>query len=367
MKYLFFDLEYATSRGGVDKICEFGYVVTDETFKVLDKSNYIINPNIDKTEWDYRVLKKLLTRERWEYEDSPTFDKYYEDICELIKDADYIVGHSLNGDAKALNDDCLRYNLPSIDFEFYDVKEIYKAYVNTRKDTSVSNIKKNLGITGDERAHDAEADAYNTMLEFKEMLSNLEMSFEELLPLVKNVKDKNENYIVDSLKTRKEHSEKRIVNGETIKGNYLRNNYKVFIRFLDNVEPTIECEQTLKDLKFSITINYENTHFKELMNIIQILCNLGATYVLKASKSDYFVKYDTYNEDGSIRCCSKSKYVNEANEKGANIKIIDFNNFLKMIGITNEELEALPIPSLNCLSKKDVIIRSKQEKVKTEI
>ena len=34
-KYLFFDLEYATSKGGNIKICEFGFVITDENFKIL--------------------------------------------------------------------------------------------------------------------------------------------------------------------------------------------------------------------------------------------------------------------------------------------------------------------------------------------
>ena len=43
MKYLFFDLEYATSKGGNIKICEFGYVVTDENFQILDRDNFIIN------------------------------------------------------------------------------------------------------------------------------------------------------------------------------------------------------------------------------------------------------------------------------------------------------------------------------------
>ena len=41
MKYLFFDLEYATSKGGNIKICEFGFVITDENFKILDRDNLL--------------------------------------------------------------------------------------------------------------------------------------------------------------------------------------------------------------------------------------------------------------------------------------------------------------------------------------
>ena len=149
MKYLFFDLEYATSKGGNIKICEFGYVVTDENFRILDRDNLIINPNIMHEEWDWRVVRKILTRRVLEYEDSPKFDEYYDDIVKLIKSADYVFGHSLNGDARALNCDCQRYGLPSIDFKFYDIKEFYKQYNSSKNDTSVVNILNDLEIEGE--------------------------------------------------------------------------------------------------------------------------------------------------------------------------------------------------------------------------
>ena len=93
MKYLFFDLEYATSKGGNIKIYEFGFVVTDENFKILDRDNFIINPNIFREEWDWCVVRKILTRRVSEYEDSPKFDEYYDDIVKLIKSADYVLNY----------------------------------------------------------------------------------------------------------------------------------------------------------------------------------------------------------------------------------------------------------------------------------
>ena len=75
MRYLVFDLEYATSKGGVSKICEFGYVVTNEKFEIIEKGNFIIDPYINRNEWDYRVVRKILTRKIWEYEKSPRFDE----------------------------------------------------------------------------------------------------------------------------------------------------------------------------------------------------------------------------------------------------------------------------------------------------
>lgn len=73
-------------------------------------------------------------------------------------------GHSLDGDAKALNDECERYDLASIDFTFYDIMMFYKEYINTKREVSVTEILEKLGIKGDERTHDAKADAYNTLL-----------------------------------------------------------------------------------------------------------------------------------------------------------------------------------------------------------
>ena len=67
--------------------------MTDENFKILDRDNFIINPNIFREEWDWRVVRKILTRRVSEYEDSPKFDEYYDDIVKLIKSADYVLNY----------------------------------------------------------------------------------------------------------------------------------------------------------------------------------------------------------------------------------------------------------------------------------
>lgn len=364
MKYLFFDLEYATSKGGISKICEFGYVVTNEKFDVINKGNFIIDPYINRCDWDWRVVRKILTRRVNEYEASPRFDEYYYDIKNLINSADYVLGHSLSGDAKALNDDCLRYELGSIDYKFYDIKKFYMEYKNTKDEISVNNIMKSFNIQGDERAHDAEADAYNTMLDLKAMLDSLELSLEDLITLCPEAVDYNNNYTVESLELSRIKREEKMKEMFSSSGsNTLRQwseQKTLFHQFLDNVLPNIECEKTLSGLKFSMSINYEEIHCVQMFNIVQILCNLGAEYVLKASRADIFVKYDSYLEDGTIKECSKSKYVKEAIEKGANIKVIDLNEFLSMINTTEEELDKLPMVSLDCLLREDANIKNRK-------
>ena len=64
MKYLFFDIECANCFNNIGKICEFGYVMTDEKFKVLDKNLILINPN---TKFDWYVAKNLLAHSKKQY------------------------------------------------------------------------------------------------------------------------------------------------------------------------------------------------------------------------------------------------------------------------------------------------------------
>lgn len=366
MKYLFFDLEYASQKGGTSKICEFGYVVTDENFNILEKDNLIINPNIYRYEWDYRVLRKILTRRMKEYEESLTFDKYYEKILQLIKSADYVIGHSMDGDSKALNEDCQRYNLPSVDYVFYDIKIFYKAYKNIKKDVSVTNIMKDLNAQGDEKEHDAEADAYNTMADLKKMLDQLNLPLSDLIVLCPEARNKNENYEVESIVINNLIREEEFQKLETDDGNNTlkrySNNGRLFLQFLDNVQPTEKCPQDLKGQTISISINYEENHFRQMLNLVQMICNHGGKYVMRASNGTIFIPYPMLNEDGTERYCSKAKYVKEANENGANIKIIPLNEFLEIFNITEQQLDELPMVSFDCLCREDAVIKDKKTK-----
>jgi len=363
-KYLVFDLEYATSRKGTYRICEFGYVLTNDKFEILKQGNFIIDPYINRNDWDWFAVRKILTRKVSYYEKQLRFDEFYDDIKELIQESDYVFGHSLDGDATALNDECKRYELASIDFTFYDIKMFYKEYNNTKRDVSVSEILERLGIEGDTRTHDAEADAYNTMLELKKMLETLDLSLEELISLCPNARNRNENYEVESIMINKmirEGKFKEEISSEGDNKMSIHSKHRRrFLQFLDNVLPNNNVEKKLKDLKFSISINYEENHYKQMLNIVQMLCDLGATYVMKASCANIFVKYDSMNDDCTIKECSKLKHVTDAINKGADIEIITFDEFLNMLGITEEALNNMPMPSFDCLYREDTIITDRK-------
>lgn len=345
MRYLFYDLEDATSKNDICKICEFGYVLTNEKFEVIKKGNLIINPNISRQEWDWYVVRNVITRSVSTYEHCKTFDYFYKIIRDLILGADYVIGHTLNADASAINDDCKRYNLPSIDYEFYDIREFYKTLTNTTKNESVVHLLELLGIEGDTNTHDAEADAYNTMLETKAILERANKSLVEMIALSPDSKDTTENYTVKSIEKQKE------LNALKLKQYFAVNDAemtywqrkKLYEKYLKTLHPNLEGGK-LKNKKVSISINYEETHFRQILNFAKLIADQGGIIVGKATTADIFVKYDLFFEDGTLRKDSRLNYVNEAINKGSNIKIIKLDDLLDMLGLTEEELEKLPMP-----------------------
>ena len=347
MKFLFFDQEFASSFGGTSKICEFGYVITNESFEVLNRYNIIINPNLKRYQWDKRVVREILKRNIEEYENGITFPKAYETIKHIISSADYVFGHSLDGDAKALNDECKRYYLPSINFVFYDIKKFYKDYINTSKNFSVTNILKELKIDGENGAHDAETDAYNTMLELKTMLERLEINVEDLIELCPEVKDINENYQV--LSTSLNLERKQEIFNLAITGNndntlrYDNYNMQLYSLFLENVKPQKVADKKLSGQKVCISPNYIQNHYKQILNIIQLLCNHGASFTKKKSEANISVFYDSNNS--------------ETNQNTLEKETISLDDLLNRLGTSQQELDEMPIVSFDCLYDRDVIFK----------
>lgn len=366
-KILFYDLEFATSRYGINKICEFGYVLVNEKFEILEKGNFIINPNIRKAEWDRTVVKKILTRKIREYESSLTFDKFYNKIKELIISSDYIIGHSLNGDANGLNQECERYNLESIDYDFYEIKNFYKYFSENKNYTSLEKMLIELQILGDERAHDAGADAFNTMLILKEVLLKQNLTLDSLIKLVPEAKDRSENYKLASARNKKENNFKQIEKFIETDGkvNEFKKPDKVnksYHKYLHNLTPNKEVGERLKNCVVSVGLNYEKEQPKQLSKLAQIITNEGGKICFKSSESNLFIKYDVLGDDGTVIDDVRLICVQNENKKGKSIQIITLEDFLKIINITMEELEAMPIPKVCILNNKTT-----QKKVKKTV
>ena len=356
MKYLFFDIECANCFDGTGKICEFGYVVTDQQFNELDSGIFIINP---RCQFDMYVVKKMLAYKIETYHASPDYVHYFNEIKKLFTDKEMLIfGHTADCDMKYLNDEAKRYNLPFFSCDFYDVKYMYNTYTGkSNSSCGVSKICDELGILRPEHAHRSFDDAYATMAILKEICARMSISVCQLIDISEDCKGETCDGIIKTVvseKARVRREELEKLYGANIKNNFNRGDNKVkFLQFLDGVVPQdeiVQCELTGK--KICISLNYEYTHFKEMLSIVQLLVNRGCKYILKASDCDFFVTFNEIDSKGNERTCSRLNYVNKAIAEGKNINIISFTELLKILKITEEKLIKMPFPQKSSFVRK---------------
>lgn len=197
MKYLFFDIECANCFEGTGKIYSFGYVLTDEYFKVISSKDILINPDVKK--WDWYVLKNFLSYKKSFIEIQPRFDEKFNEINNLLEQEDaLVIGFAVQNDIKFLSSECTRYNLKLSTFDYLDLYNLIKKIEN-REVNSLSNeyfkYTNKLATT----AHRSDEDAFLTLEIFKELNNKHENLLSEIQKQKLNTKD----YIEPSKKRKK--------------------------------------------------------------------------------------------------------------------------------------------------------------------
>ncbi len=346
-RYLFFDIESAT--GGFGEICEFGYVVTNEDFDVIEEENILMNPQCD---FSYRVLRKILNKPKYVYEKNKSFSFYYDKIKNIILSADAVFGFAVVNDVKYINGDCFRYGMKYIDYKFYDVQKILIQYDKHYSGSSLSSSLEisNINVLGE--CHDAKDDAYNTMKLLKYVSENLEFSIDEILMLLSNnIIDKTENGIIESVEINKMIREERSIQFEKRRENK-KAQTQILKEYIENkaiiAETSKNNDNELYGMKICLSSEYETNHFKETLNIINILATFGAKYTKMVSDSNLFIMYES----------EKDIRLNKAKEY--NVKIIQFGELLNLMKITEEKLNNLDYPKDANLDK----LFNKNEKIK---
>ncbi len=363
MRYLFFDIECANCFGGTGKICEFGYVVTDSEFNIIQKEEILINP---KSDFDWFVLKNMLAYSKKDYKVAYEYWYYYDKIKSLLENKDtIIIGHTTDADAKYLADESKRYSLPFINFEFVDCKWIDRQISGRKRGLGVDALIEEYHIEQQLCEHKACDDAEATMQILKTICVKENMSIDQIIDKCdKSHGSVEEGNVQTASKTMSQSTGSG--NGKNkIKGK----NYIKFHQFLDGVKPQGEIIQSsLMGKSVTISINYEIEHFTQMLSIIQLLTNHGAIYKKKATLCDIFVKCNILNESGEEKYCTKLNYVNEANENGSNIEIITFDKLLELLNTSVEQIENMPAPSEDSfLVKESINKKVKQRKNKDYI
>ena len=345
MKYLFFDIECASVYKG-SKMCSFGYVLADENLNVIESDDIIINP---KSDWDFYALKNILAHSKEYYESFPSFDQQYDRIKNLLEGEIIAFGHGVSNDVRFLNDDCARYNLPFIDFVFYDGAQIYRDYGNDKEIKSLAKVSAILSSHKQAEKHESKEDAELVYEYIKNICKNMDMTISELLSLVPKYKGVNKKGAYSVYGEKKNKSKK--------------NKGKLFEYIVKYVEPNCnEANKFLMGKKVSISEFYEKNNFKRIVYIIQLIANKGGKYVLDEKEADIFLKYDVADDNGRIECCPKEYEIDKLIENGKNIKKIDVEDFLKMIDYNENEV----MDVFNEIKEKtvNIIKNEKKQKVK---
>ena len=311
---------------------------------------------------EFNGLNEILTRPKYVYETSYTFDACYQDIKDIFEEVDMVFGHTTYGDVKGLNDEFERYELESIEFNFYDIQEIYQKLFNKDKSTSLVDILKELDIYGADNAHDAEADAFNTMLALKEICNKTMLNAEELTDRFPSCKDHTKDFIIDSTTERLQKQEEFFLSNLTgddtnkmFSGSY---NRKKFNQFVDNLKPSNNGVFLNQVITFDS--EYEQNNYSQMLNLVKLISNAGGRYVNNALTANVFVNKDKYDKNGKLIVCSKYNYF--MNRDLSKLTILSFDKLLEMLGLSEKELDEMPRPSFEFLFNDDVFIKSDSER-----
>ena len=341
MRYLIFDIECCDGR----HICEFGYVITNEKFEVLDKQVITINPE-KKFNLTGRKNQDDLTLFFSEetYFNSPTFPYFYEKIRKLIEEKNQIViGHAMANDAGFLRTACKRYKLEPLNFSFVDSQKIYSEFANEKKQISLETVETVFNLQKPQYLHKSDDDALLTMQLVNNICKRLDVSLPELMTLCPTACGKSHNFNImytgNSLSEMLDALDKNI--------NALSNSKKqqCVRKFSEEVTPQGTIEKSkLNGTRICFSSKYEKTKVKETLILIQLLANYGCKYNTKVSENDYYVASD--EELIATEMDIHSRYYSATKEDGRNVKILSFDELFVLLKITEEEFSKMKLPKI---------------------
>lgn len=150
MKYLFFDIECSNCFNGVGKICEFGYVLTDEKFNIITKDEIPMSPgNGLGSRFHLRGRKNqkdlVLAYDESFYLTQPEFPTFYKRIKKLMCDKDTICfAYSMDNDISYLHTTCLRYEKEPLNYICYDVQMLAMKFLDLKKQINLEKACKKI-------------------------------------------------------------------------------------------------------------------------------------------------------------------------------------------------------------------------------
>lgn len=217
MKYLFFDVECSNCFNGEGKLCEFGYVITDENFCVLRKDVLPMSPGQGGENRFDKGINKREPGFEWAYDIDVYFQfeeypSFHEKIKSLLEDKQSrVFGYSVGNDIRYIDSTIRRYKLSSIQYKAYDVQKMVSFFLKLNKAIKLKEAfiqicdKKELVNI---EPHLSRDDAYMTMRIVQNICAKLEITFDELLKRCPECEIDSESYLRDYYEHRERKKKK---------------------------------------------------------------------------------------------------------------------------------------------------------------
>lgn len=305
---VFFDLECANCSGGTAKICEFGYVITDDQLNIIKEDNLLINPRAPFNIYGFEKAGLKLSYTPAEYKKNPPLSERYEFIKELLTDENNrVFGYSTEYDAEYLRTDFNRSGLKQINFKFIDVMKLYRDYLGRKEKLSLDAVYAECENAEELVHHEAENDSLMTVECMRHFLKVSGMTFSQA--------------VSDCPLAYGELFENRVVTDGTVfrytKGNRMSaTNTRLFTKFVEGVEPSSPREGVLgKNYCFEKT--YWHEHFAQSLVAAEAVINAGGKMTNLLPRADYIVV-----GEGSKRVSRSRRQ-----------RVISVDSFLKFFGI----------------------------------
>ncbi|MBR5280598.1 MAG: 3'-5' exonuclease [Clostridia bacterium] len=325
MKYLFFDIECANCYDGAGKICEFGYVLTDENFAVLEEKSLKINPRAPFDKKGFGMGGIHLEHPFAFYKTQPDFPYFYPRIQQLLCSPDHlVVGHGTENDVRFLLNECERYDMLPLDFKFYDTCELAKVLYGRTNNLNLKALYGEFcGHDDVEQNHRSLEDAYMTRDVAKFYARDLRQKFRKI--------------VASCPEASGECFGGRMMKGGVPALQYARTNH-LNKKNKQLVRTFIQEEMVYKKTKtFVLPAEFENDHFSELMVILHHMKEKQLSFSFNLWRNCIYVM----QEGANGKLAQYRQYMKEKHIHG-DVKWISMSDFLQELGLSEKDLQISP-------------------------
>gem|GEM_PF-1653126 len=315
---VFFDLECANCNMHIAKICEFGYVMTDDKLNIIKSDNLIIDPKSPFNVYGFKKGGITLSYEPRFYRQNPPLKDYYDRIKDILTNPkNRIFGYSTEYDAEYINSDFKRSKLPPIDFKFIDVMKLFRDYLGRSEKLSLDAIYSECENAEPLVHHEARNDSLMTVECFRHFLKVSGMSFSEAVngcPLAYG-----------------ELYNGRVVKDGTVfpytKGNRMTTTNQNYLKQFVASRSVVSPVKGVEGKTFCFEKEYNKTHFAEVLYCADLITAAGGKLTNILAKTDYIIVPD------------KNKRVMKSKRQ----KILTIEDFCSILGVSPRHVDAKKI------------------------